>query len=173
VKSIQIVDSKPIEVLGRFKRALRPEAFRAEYWILGNIRADPSLARGEGTPVCLEARTPALAGEPRESEGRRNVGLTLEPPLDQRADDPSLGAFGEVQIRRKMGRQREGVAAVPRVTESVWDARESRTPTVAFVEPDQAMADVPDASPRMRWTRPSHAIMSPVGGTEGHRLRQR
>ena len=147
MKSIRIVDSKPVEVLGRFEGALSPEAVRAENRILADIRANPPLARGEGTPLLVESRTMASAGEPGESERRRNVGLPQEPPLDQRADDASLGAFGEVEIRRQMGCQREGVAAVPRVTEAVGDAGESRAPTVAFVEPDQAMSYVPDASP--------------------------
>ena len=151
VKSIRIVDSKPVEVLARFEGVLSPEAVRAENRILADIRANPLLARGEGTPLLVESRTMASAGEPRESERRRNVGLPEEAPLDQRADDASLGAFGEVQIRRQMGRQREGVAVVPRVTEAVGDAGESRAPTVAFVEPDQAMAYVPDASPRTRF----------------------
>src|SRR5205814_4051430 len=132
-------------------------------------RANPPLARGERTPLLGESRTMASAGEPRKSERRRNVGLALEPPLDQRADDASLRTFGEVEIRRQKGRQRERVAAVPRVTEAVGNAGESRTPTVAFVEPDQAMADVRDAYP----AHDGLAIMAPVAGTEGQRLRQR
>ena len=104
MKSIRIVDSKPVEVLGRFERALGPEAVWAENRILADIRAYPPLARGEGTPLLVESRTTAPSGEPRESERRRNVGLPQEPPLDQRADDPSLGTFGEVEIRRQTGR---------------------------------------------------------------------
>ena len=109
----------------------------------------------------------ASAGEPRESKRRRNVRLAEEPPLDQWADHASLGTFGEVEIRRQVGRKREGVAAVPGVTEAVGDAGESRAPTVAFVEPDQAMSYVLDALSRRRLTRRSHAMMSPVDGTEG------
>lgn len=147
VKSIRIVDSKPVEILGRFEGALSPETVRAEYRILADICANPPLARSEGTPLPLESHTTASAGEPRESKGRRNVGLAQEPPFDQRADDASVGAFGEVEIRRQVGRQREGVAAVPRMTEAVGDAGESRAPAVAFVEPDQAMSYIPDVSP--------------------------
>ena len=72
-----------------------------------------------------------------------------------------------------MGRQREGMAAVPRVTEAVGDACEGRAPTVAFVERDQAMAYVPDAYSRTQLIRPSPAIMSPVDEIEGDRVRQR
>ena len=134
---------------------------------MADIRANPPLARGEGAPLLGESRTMASTGEPRESERRRNVGLPEEPPLDQRADNASLRTFGEVEVGRQTSGQREGVAAVPRVTEAVGDARESRPPTVAFVEPDQAMAYVRDALSR----NDGLAIMSPVGRTEGHRLR--
>ena len=147
MKSVRIVDSKPVEILGRLEGALSPEAVRSEYRILADIRANPPLARGEGTPLLIESRTMASSGEPRETERRRNVGLPAESPLDQRADDASLGAFGQIEIRRQIGCQREGVATVPRMTEAVGDAGESRAPAVAFVEPDQAMSYIADVSP--------------------------
>jgi hypothetical protein len=61
------------------------------------------------------------------------------------------------------------VAAIPCLTEAVGDAGESRAPTVGFVEPDQAMAYVPDTSP----AHEGLAIMSPVGGAKGHRPQRR
>src|SRR5204862_2552521 len=86
VKSIRIVDSKPVVILRRFEGALSPEAVRAEYRILADIRANPPLARGEGTPLLVESRPTASAGEPRESDRRRNVRSRAEPPHDRRAD---------------------------------------------------------------------------------------